>query len=361
MRGQGAPGPSTDRLDLEATWTEPVDDIAKPSYEEVSRTAAAVGTGVEYDEDLVIFAKPEDAGEVIELPHGQRLVVRQMLHTFEDTKHRLVEYTVRATTRYREFFAPAVAPTVDHVSLVSLPRQVSVPSSARPAKPVVHDVLPLFRWDDRTEPHQPFGRRRSRRTGLRIYLDRPWYSSGNGELLGIVLSEGLDERVLGSVSQWGADPAWRQEGPETRTLLPLIGEVHLVGFDDRGEPGRPAAPLVDLPLLDIGEEGDHPEVSVLGYQPEFCEARGLWFVDVAFDPGSAFWPFVRLAVVRYQPDSLLGMHLSPVVVCDFAQLTPERTATLTRPSATEVRVVVSGVVGERRGNLQVGPQERGTG
>lgn len=348
-------GPSTDRLDLEASWTERVDDVAKPAYEDVTRTAAAAGTTVSYDEDLVVFGGPEGAGEVVELPGGERLVFRHMVHTFEDTKHRLIDYTVRGTTRYREYFAPAVVPTIDDVSLVSLPRQVSVPSSARPAKPIVHDVLPLFRWDEQTEPHQPFGLRRSRRTGLRIYLDRPWYTSGDGELLGVVLSNGTDERVMRSVSQWGADPVWRQRGPETRTILPLIDETHLRGFDDRILPGRPAAPRVDLPLVDVG---DHPEVSVLGYLPEYSEERRLWFVDVAFDPGTAFWPFVRLAVVRYQPESIPGMHLSPVVICDFTQLTPERTATLTRPSATEVRVVVSGVVGERDGDLQVADAER---
>lgn len=244
-------------------------------------------------------------------------------------------------------------PTIDDISLVSRPRQVSVPSSARPAKPVVRDVIPPFRWDDETEPHQPFGRRRSRRSGLRIYLERPWFSSGDGELLGIVLGEGND-RVLGSVSQWGADPVWRHDGPADRTFLPLIDEAHLRGLDDRRDAGRPTGPAVGLPLVDIGEPGRHPTVSVLGYEPEYCERRRLWFVDVAFDPGKAFWPFVRLAVVRYQPDSLPGMHLSPVVVCDFAQLAPSRTATLTRPSATEVRVIVSGVAGERRGDLEVG-------
>ncbi len=45
----------------------------------------AAGTGVAYDEDLVIFGEPEDSGDVVELPDGQRLVMRWMVHTFEDT------------------------------------------------------------------------------------------------------------------------------------------------------------------------------------------------------------------------------------------------------------------------------------
>lgn len=65
---------------------------------------------------------------------------------------------------------------------------------------------------------------------------------------------------------------------------------------------------------------------MLGYQPESSPDRGLWFVEIARDPGTAFWPFVRLAVDRYQPSSLAGLHLSPVVKCDFVQLPPNRTA-----------------------------------
>jgi hypothetical protein len=46
------------------------------------------------------------------------------------------------------------------------------------------------------------------------------------------------------------------------------------------------------------------------------------------------------------------------VTCDFAQLTPERLATLTRPDAETVRVVVTGVVGERAGGLAPHPEGR---
>jgi hypothetical protein len=109
-----------------------------------------------------------------------------------------------------------------------------------------------------------------------------------------------------------------------------------------------------LPLVDLPEK---PSVLVLGYEPEFDPARGLWFVDVALDPGTAFWPFVRLAVARYQPDSLSDLHLSPVVTCDFMQLPPERTATLSRPDDRHARVVVTGPVGgsRLRGDVVPGP------
>lgn len=339
-------GPSTERLDVEAAWREPVDDPAKPGPETTSRSGVAGHTAVGYDEDLVLLGERSDEGETAPLTDGRRIVSHSIVHNFDDTKHRRVDYTVRATTRYREYFPPALFPSVDDLSLVSEPVRLSVPSSARPPKPAVRDVLPLFRWDEGTEPEQPFGMRRTRRSGLRIYLERPWFVTGEGELLAVVLGGGRAAR--GSVSLWAADPVWRQQGPRWSTGLALVDEMDLFALDGIVEPGRPVAPPANLPLVDVAGE---PTVRVLGYQPEYSPARKLWFVDVAFDPGTAFWPFVRLAVARYQPESVPRTHLSPVVVCDFAQLTPERTATLTRPDAGHVRVIVTGAVGTRHGSL----------
>lgn len=351
-------GPSTGRLDVEASWSEPVDDPAKEGPERVERVGIAGDTEVAYDEDLVVLTGSTLAGGAITLPDGRRLVAHGITHAFEDTRHRMVDYAVRATTRYREFFPPALTPDVDDLSLVSDPVRVAVPSSARPPKPVVRDVLPLFRWDERTEPEQPFGLRRRRRTGLRVYLDRPWYTTGDGELLGVVIAP-LGPRVAGpvrdAVSQWAADPIWRQAGPSRATDLPLVDLFHLLGADGTAAPGRPVGPAARLPLADLAGA---PMVRVLGYQPEYAPDRKLWFVDIALDPGTAFWPFVRLALVRYQPTSIAGHHLSPVVLCDLAQLTPERLATLTRPDADTVRIVVTGAVGERSGGLAPHPEGR---
>jgi hypothetical protein len=350
-------GPSTGRLDIEAVWSEPIDDPAKDAPDDdppPRRTGIAGDTEVAYDEDLVLFGPEAVAGQTVPIGGGASLRLHHASHVFEDTKHRMVDYTVRATTRYREFFDPAVTPDVDDLSLTSEPLRVSVPSSARPPKPVIRDVLPLFRWSERGEPEQPFGLRRTRRSGLRLYLDRPWYATGEGELLGVVLSAG-SAATRPWVSQWAADPAWWQDGPTSATELPLVDLFHLLSKDGSVVPGRPVGPAVTLPNVDLPGT---PPVQVLGYRPEYHADRQLWAVDVAFDPGTAFWPFVRLAVVRYQPASLAGLHLSPVVVCDFTQLTPERTATLTRPSADSVRVIVTGAVGERHGGLEPDPSGR---
>jgi len=335
-------GPSTDRIDVEATWTQWVDDVTKPAPEQVTTVAVACGTPVGATEDLVVLGA---ADSDVPLPDGSTLRVHAAVHQTGDTLHRDVDYRVRATTRYREYFPPQVTPSVDDLSVVGPVRRVDVPSSARPRKVLVRDVLPLFRWDERTEPAQPFGLRRTRRAGVRLYLERPWFSTGDGELLGVLVSIGADAAVHGTVSQWGGDPVFLQQGPAVRGTLPLVDLLQLSGLDDRPAAGRPVAPASPRPLVD---RDGQPNVWVLGYRPEYSPERKLWFVDVALDPGPAVWPFVQLAVARYQPSSLAGLHLGPVTMCDFVQVPPERTATLSRTDETHARVVVTGPVGHPR-------------
>ncbi len=333
-------GPSTGRLDVEAHWSEQHDDPAKPAPETLQVEAVACGTTVHEEEDVVVLFGADSSFPV---PEGPALRLHEAVHAFGDTRHRTVDYTARGTTRFREFFPVQVVPTRDDLSLVSAVRQVQVPSTARPARASVHDVLPLFRWAQSTEAGQPFAVQRTRRAGLRLYLDRPWFSSGDGELLAVLVAAGNPpESTKRSVSAWGSDPVWAQDGPAKEHVLPLDGLLHAVGLDDRRVPGRPVGTAVPLAL-----PGGGPVLAV-AYEPEFSPERGLWCVDVAFDPGTAFWPFVRLAVARYQPDSLPGLHLGPVTVCEWAQLAPERALTVARTDETHVRVALSGPVGVPR-------------
>lgn len=339
-------GPSTGRVDLEATWSEPVDDPAKDGPEEIAGAATPWGTDVPPSADfLALGREDQDAGSV-----GTDVTdLQRARHEFGDTKHRRVEYRVRATTRFREHFEQSPPLSVDELSLFSPPVRVSVPSATRPSEPVVRDVLPLFLWHEQSEPRQPFALRRTRRAGLRVYLERPWYETGEGELLGLVLGPLAGDPARSAeeatVSVWAADPVWRQTGPARAGELPLRDRLEVLDPDHVGEAGRPARPPERVPL--DGEPGA-PEVTVLGYQPEYNRERKLWFVDVSLDQDTAVWPFVRLALARYQPDSVAGLHLSRIVTCDFAQPAPDRIATVSRPAEDEVRVVVTGATGYPR-------------
>ena len=114
-------------------------------------------------------------------------------HEFGDTKYRQVTYDVVATTRFADCFPFASEPEegeapagpVRPVARRSTPRTVDVLNSARPAAPKVLYVVPTFGWERRKVQ----GGEESTRSGggLRVYLERPWFSSGDGELLGVVL------------------------------------------------------------------------------------------------------------------------------------------------------------------------------
>jgi hypothetical protein len=91
------------------------------------------------------------------------------------------------------------------------------------------------------------------------------------------------------------------------------------------------------------------KVSVVPYhmtaQDNYDPERQLWFCDIHVDSGKSYWPFIRLALARYQPASLWGLHLSPVVLADFAQILPDRSVSVTRNKRDPRRlhVAVSGV------------------
>ena len=124
-----------------------------------------------------------------------------------------------------------------------------------------------------------------------------------------------------------------------------------MGGRDRGwpdGPGNPVASPASVPLRDVRE---HPAVRVLGYQPEYDEDTGRWFVDVALQETPALWPFVRLAVARYQPHSIEGCSLSPVALTSWVQPLPTRTLTVSRPDAGHVQVTLTG----RRELAAMGP------
>jgi hypothetical protein len=208
---------------------------------------------------------------------------------------------------------------------------VEVPASARPAIPVISYVLPTFGWQRQEQTNL----KRSVRFGggLRVVLERPWFSSGDGELLGVALYDYVNgsftDRELWkpTISQWGADPIWNSPGLD---VLPQ--PYHF--------------PNKSAEEYDLSLPGRAPgRVAVAGFPVAFDFDLQKWFVDLTINIDSlAYTPFIRLALVRYQPFALPDAKLSPVALADFAQLTPERSAVLTADPyhPRRLRLTVSG-------------------
>jgi hypothetical protein len=298
-------------------------------------------------------------------------------HDFGDTKYRKVSYSAVATTRFAEYF-PIKDPTQLTRSAPAV--AVDVPSSARPPRPSVLYVIPTFGWQEQTELKFEKGGaqvgpislpgvkgtgtlRQRTGGGLRIYLDRPWYGSGDGELLGVIVWPSQTQALPGAVRpEVNLSPAMQKARGKAKQPTPVTSiaalatgplEVpdalkHLVtqwGMD----PIWQANPLPqDLPQLEnfknvvktgtgltLEEMAGKPEpspgfyrVSVAGYKPEYDQERRLWYCDIEIAFGASYFPFIRMALARYQPISVEDAFLSQVVLADYAQLTPYRYATV---------------------------------
>ena len=167
-------------------------------------------------------------------------------------------------------------------------------------------VIPLvrreFNYDHKK--HEVEVQRRARY--LRVYLSRSFYSSGEGELLGLVFprkktgdhaTENTDlyDSTLGDVaSVWGQAPTW--SSPD--------GIFHPLSPDDfSGIQG-----LKEL-ILSVSLDPDNPDdridlpVAVAGFTPWYDVKRELWCCDIPLPRRAVYRPLVRLTFVRYQPDS----------------------------------------------------------
>ncbi|MCA1690033.1 MAG: hypothetical protein LC720_06245 [Actinobacteria bacterium] len=245
-------------------------------------------------------------------------------HEFGDTRHRTVTYRATATTRHREYFPHEVTRDPAAISVDGPAITVDVPSSARPAAPVVRYAVSTTRWERPADASQP---RRRHGGGVRVYLDRPWYSSGDGELLGVVLADARAYPPTGPVpaplrpyvTHWGNDPTWESPplaGPPTPSGPATASRSGLSLAESAGA-GAPADALV----------------TVVGHPVAFDAERGLWYCDIQIAPGPTYMPFVRLALARFQPSSLKDCELSRVVTLPFVQLLPDRALTVSGPSA----------------------------
>lgn len=322
---------TTAQVDVRARWQEPKDLLSDPSWKMVEGAALVETLSVHHrlEEPEVPIPFPDMDRVADDMPwkdvlgSWEKLVGRRIKHEFGDTKHRWIDYRLVGTSRFREYFPPTLTKDPKNLSREGPPARLNVLSSARPDAPRVEYIVPSFKWEEEISDDSGWKLVRKRLGGgLRVYLHRPWFSSGEGELLGVVLwTQGVkglysaeNERFRTLVSTFGRDPVWAS-GP----LDP--------GLDRSFFPAeRPAEEGLSL------DETDLQTVGVVGFAPEFDADRKMWFCDVELGPKAqtSYYPFIRLALARYQPDSLPDAKISRVVQTDYAQVVPNRTLTVTK-------------------------------
>ena len=328
--GVNIDGPTTVRVDLFGRWQEPVDD------------PAADGPAFRDHQEQVLqkmVPRVQKASDYFYIG-GQ--------HTFPDTRYRRVTYRLEAISRFREFMPDNIRSNDDNLKVVSNDYRFWVPNAAPPPAPKVLYVVPTFGWNRSATQSTRYGR------GLRVYLDRPWFVSGYGEMLAVVLppqnaSPGVvDKSYVTQVTQWGDDPIWMSgkvaSAAPARADFPaaVLGAPVAYPNVDGALPEEatdwpkaafklanlplPAPPRIGAPVA-INNVAVDVAPHVVGYDAE----RKLWYADILINPPrDAYYPFVRLALARYHPLSLPGAHLSSVVLTEFQQLVPDRMAVVTR-------------------------------
>jgi hypothetical protein len=219
---------------------------------------------------------------------------------------------------------------------------VHVLSAARPAPPKVHSIVPTFGWS-RPIGIDPRAKHSVRKGGgLRIYLERPWWSSGAEERLGVLLIAEYDStgrpypdpeiisRLKPYTTMWGVDPVFRSG--RLPDQFPNLDHV-------------PSADAMSHTFQTAEDANERRYVA--SHEVHYDGKRDMWYADVEFDTGGAYAPFVRLALVRYQPFALNQLHpethpdchLSKAVLADFIQLAPDRFLTVTVGSKENTRKV----------------------
>jgi hypothetical protein len=357
-------GKSSAKIELLASWTETVDRPQSPAHAgapptTVNRSAhvfevvihlpgdeegeadphmVPIATYQPEPQDLVTFNAPAAGDQT-----GRVYLSRQELG---DTRHHRISYQLLATTRFREYLPQAVADDPARITAAGNTVTVDVPSSQRPPAPMLVSVLPAFRW---TRRQTADGGHESVRAGaIRVYLDRPWYASGEDEQLGVVLTESTYPpplEVAPLVTHWGQNPLFASpDAPSPPQLTRFL---------------QAASTRTGLSLPEITAVDAHTTVAVAGHPVAYDPDRDLWYADIAIDRlgEESYFPTVRLALARYQPHSLPGLELSPVVLADFVQITPARQVKLTpHPgSPSQFDLLVTGTT-YRSGNWPVAPK-----
>lgn len=350
---------SSARIDVQAHWQEPRDGAGGLRREVFSALA--------FERRLARLESPDGA------PY--RIVGR---HPLPDTRYRRIRYSVSASTRFREFMPEALRVEASGKSTAVVAPEVvtRVASSAPPPPPSVVQVVPTFGWS------RQFGGTGSQTSwrgggGLRIYLDRPWFASGYNEMLAVVLPLERDRPAADDgprpapVTQWGADPIWvSPRRGKLSGMAPELSDFPLAvwssplpdtGLDPEHYPAEeremPTGPDGRLEVSPLWLPEGGRQVQIAPHAAAFDEARGLWFVDVVVRSQQAYFPFIRLALARYQPCSEDRMHLSSAVLTDVQQLAPDRLAVVTdvsRAGMTIKRVAVHGVSPDNSGAAHAG-------
>lgn len=182
-----------------------------------------------------------------------------------------------------------------------------------PQSPKVFSITPLF---DTNKPNDKIFK------GVRVHLERPWYSSGYAEQLAVIvqITEDNSDVAAQYVSQVGRDSVTKEAGLNGKSII---------------------LPLPTDFALTLPGTGKFVKAKICNFPVQFDKRNKRWFSDIPIDRGdikSAYCPFVKLVIARFQPNAVAGKELSLPVACDFFQIYPERTVSAGGANGTTIKI-----------------------
>ena len=338
-------GPSTGVVDIKADWVDWVDDgfsVNEDGCSKISHKAKVYHYTSLYQVNNYVFGD-------FPLKNINNNPFKAPPHQFNDTRHRFVNYTVIASTRYKEYFFNLIKEKGDGFKITresNIITNTNILSSARPLAPQVAYVIPIFEWAREPKGDTLYTVRAS---GLRVYLKRPWFTSGQGEKLGIVVLplgynspyKQSDTSALNPfVTTWGSDPT-KLSAPMPTNTFP--DKTVFVGVK-KGDAGN----LYSEDLLSL-DENDKIKATIVAFDVQFDKNKNLHYADFMINYGLSYFPFIRLALTAYQQHSIrkdgTDYCLSKLVHADYIQVPPPR-ATSLKKNGANITVAISGTLPE---------------
>ena len=379
------------------------------------RVDAPVSAGLDAmvlaDEQVAALLRlgPGGMGDTVPVPDAPRLMA---FDPFKDRLARRLRLGLRSSSRYLQVLDPIV-PSPDTLlppdpmapphrppllDAAAGPEVVWVEATQRPSAPAVHAALPL---PVRTGSDAPDGTgcaRWTRTCSVRVWLERPWFSSGEGERLGVIVwpprtgkdaevkllqgfverprpmggapaeagdqaymaMQGFADEDLGPggkfLTRWGADPIRAAAGPTG----PFIPASALIDFDkglqdalyDERLPADRRATLV-AEMLDgladpLGTRPGYVAGVPVPIFPDGSDSRdadpvSTILVDVVtyrprFDPDAERW-FVDVSIDPRAPEDLVEPFVRLGLVRFQAHALRKPDLRISAPATTWVQVL----------------------
>jgi hypothetical protein len=323
---------TTSKISIGAEWTDKVDDLNASGPSERTSTARflerflpKLGDGQKPVATNRVNDFPKDISDPVQLP-------------FSDNRYHLATVTTHGTSRFAGVFQENLR---DEPPTSADAHVYDFVATAPPPVPDVEYVIPTLQWNFEKKPR--------RACGLSVILNRPWFASGNGEKLAVILSEDAAASQLAGdqlkkylalpskyqttypanpvedrVSAWGTHPDW-------------TSAAQLPGAVDRYGNGVLEVKGGEGPFV-INENSTVRVIST--FTPGYNGEDKQWFCNIGFSDPPVYGVLVRLLLARYQEHAKDGCHLSQIVASDFAYLGPNRSIVLTKSGTLQTTLKI---------------------